>query len=990
MGNYMKTEKNKRNFNKLPLFVAVMGCLYGSPALAQSETATADEAQEEEQKSTGTTTLDKVTVTGSLLRRVEFDSVSPVQVITADTSVAVGMVDTAEFLQKSSVAAGSTQISHQFAQFVVEGGTGVQTVSLRGLGASRTAVLLNGNRAGPAGVRGQVLAFDLNVIPQSIVQRIEIVKDGSSSIYGSDALAGAVNIITRKNIDRPEITIGGRVPFVGGGEVYNVSAANGWEFDNGNIVLAGEYYLHEPLRMRDRRSFRCTEDMVWNQNGDRIDRSDLSILAGTDLAGCNGLIINAVGDAYLGGQRYVPSWDGTTIGLIPGYRPNISTTYNPTNPQIGQASHRQVLNSPLFGGQQLIDKQERLSLFGTSSFSLGSINWDTELLLNRRSTDTHRIRQFFPLIGGVTSPLANYRYTDGSTFAAPVPGGIAQPIMPFYSQQAVEVDYGFIVTGLNGLFASTDTWAWSADLSYSRSEGTYNNLAILKSKTGDIDPALRPWTGGRSPTFDYFQPCALSGECIEDLVAAIGSWEQGNTVYDQLMFQGIVTGDLFTLPAGAVGAAFGVEYRDFSMNDQPSQAERSGDFWGQSSAVPTIGDDTVKELFAEIEVPLLKGVTGFESLTLNMSGRWFDYDSVEGSDNVWRVGLGWQVVPQLRLRATKGTSYRAPGLYELFLGNLSGFASQTSIDPCIRWGESTNDFLRANCAAAGIPQDYAATGGSGSSAEIFTSGGAGFLRPETSNAFTAGVVWTPDFAPFSVALDYFEYDVRDEIRSLTAAQIVAGCYTAEVYPNDFCNMMERNPNSHPTAPNKIEDVYATYVNVNQQKVRGYDLLARYDGDYGFGKLSVEGQVTYMMEDFAQLFSTASASGLAKSDRNGALGRPEFVGNLTTMLTREDWTYSWFMNYVDSTAPIGLSDTFTYNGWANARRDVTAESKLYHSVSVRYNQPDWSLLVGVSNLFDSKPGEVSNGVTTLYGNVPYQVTQYDYYGRSLYARYTYKF
>lgn len=985
----MSHVKNKSNFNKLPLCLAVIGCLYSSAAFAQST----DTGEAKEKEKAETTTLDKVTVTGSLLRRTEFESVSPVQVITADTSIAVGMVDTAEFLQKSSVAAGSTQISHQFSTFVVEGGTGVQTVSLRGLGASRTAVLLNGNRAGPAGVRGQVLAFDLNVIPQSIVQRIEIVKDGSSSIYGSDALAGAVNIITRKNIDRPEITIGGRVPFVGGGEIYNISAANGWNFDNGNIILAGEYFLHEPLRQHDRRFFRCTEDMAWNANGERIDRSDLSILNGTRLEGCNGPIHNAVGDAYLGGQRYVPSWDGTTIGLIPGYRPNVSTNYSATNPQIGQASHRQVLNSPLFDRVQIIDKQERLSLFGSSSFSLGSINWDTEVLFNRRSTDTHRIRQFFPLIGGRTSPLAAYRYVDNPNFAAPVPGGIAQPIMPFDSDQSVEVDYGFIVTGLNGLFSSTDTWAWSADLSYSRSKGTYDTLAILKSKTGDADPALRPWTGGRAPTFDYFQPCALSGACIDDLVAAIGSWERGTTVYDQLMFQGIVTGDLFSLPAGSVGGAFGIEYRDFSMDDQPSQAERSGDFWGQSSAVPTVGSDKVKEVFAEIEVPLIKGVPGIESLSLNMSGRWFDYDSVEKSDSVWRVGLGWQVIPQVRLRATKGTSYRAPGLYELYLGNLSGFQAQTAIDPCIRWGvpESTaTDFVKANCAAAGIPADYAATGGSGSSAEVFTSGGAGFLKPETSNAFTAGIVWTPNFAPLSVALDYFEYDVRDEIRSLTAAGIVGGCYTAEVFPNDFCNMMVRNPNTHPTAPNKVEQIYATYVNVNQQKVRGYDLLARYDGDFAFGKLSVEGQVTYMMEDFAQLFSTASASGLAKSDRNGALGRPELVGNLTTMLTRNDFTYSWFMNYVDSTAPFNVSETFTYNGWAGAQRDITAESKLYHAVSVRYNQPDWNLLVGISNVFDSKPGEISNGITTTYGNVPYQATQYDYYGRSLFARYTYKF
>lgn len=995
-----------KKFNRLPLFVAVLGCLYSASAFSQEQAQPAQEEDQEEvaaQPSQRSTDLERVTVTGSLLRRVEFDSVSPVQVITADTSVAVGMVDTAEFLQKSSVAAGSTQISHQFSGFVVEGGTGVQTVNLRGLGASRTAVLLNGNRPGPAGVRGQVLAFDLNVIPQSIVQRIEIVKDGSSSIYGSDALAGAVNIITRKNIDGPEFTVSGRVPFLGGGEVFNVSGATGWNFDNGNVMLAAEYYIHKPLLAGDRDFLRCGEDLYWNQAGQRIDREDRSIYAGTPYEGCTTVGIHNAVDDGITGLRYVRSWDGTTVGLLPGYRPNIVGSYTASNPQLGQAYHYQELTTPLWDDVQVIDRQERLNLFGSANFSLGNVNWDTEFLFNRRTTDTHRLRQFFPWVGGTTAQLASYRYDDGSDFQAPVPSGIARPLMPFHSDQSVEVDYGYLITGFNGLFGFTDTWAWSADLSYSRSKGTYSNLAILKSLSGDADPALRPWTGGRSPTFDYFQPCALNGDCIDDLVAAVGRWQTGNTTYDQMMFKGVVTGELFTLPAGPVGAAFGVEYRDFSIDDVPSEAEQSGDFWGQSSAVQTKGDDKVKEFVAEIEVPLLKGVPAFEALNLNVSGRWFDYDSVGDSDYVWRAGLSWQIIPQLRVRATKGTSYRAPGLYELYLGNLSGFASQSSVDPCLRWEESSNDFLRANCAAAGIPGDYNATGGSGASAEVFQGGGAGFLRPETSNAKTAGIIWTPNFAPISLAVDYFEYEVRDQISSLGAGTILQGCYLAESYPNQFCDMFIRNPNNHPTAPNKIEEVYATYVNINKQKIRGYDLLARYDGDYSFGKLTIEAQATYVKEDFSQTFSTAAASGFTTSDRLGTIGRPQLVGNITTMLTRNDFTYTWFMNFVDSTQPLNLSETFTaYQtaapncgtaaqcGWPNAIRDIKADSRLYHTASIRYSQPKWSLLVGVQNLFDAKPPSISNIGQTRYGNIPAFATQYDWYGRSLFARYNYKF
>lgn len=955
----MREINSKRSiFKKLPLFVAVAACLYGPAAMAQ-ETDESEEATA--QTNARATELEKITVTGSLLRRVEYDTTSPVQVITADTNVAVGQVDTAEFLQKSSVAAGSTQISHQFAGFVVEGGTGTQSVDLRGLGANRSLVLLNGHRPGPAGTRGQVGAFDLNVVPSSILQRVEIVKDGSSSIYGSDAVAGVVNLITRKNIDAPEITASMRVPFAGGGEVWSISGANGWNFDNGSIVVAGEYYLHEPLRFGDRRFLRCAEDLVWDQNGNRIDREDRSINAGTRLEGCtNNGIINGFDD-YFTGVRYVPSRDGSTIGTtLPGYVPNIVTNYA-NSPRAG---HMQVLQSELWDDVQLIDKQERYNIFASSSFSFGNVNWDTELLLNRRTTDTHRMRQFFPVVEG------------------PVPSGYAMPIMPYPSDQSIEVDYIYVNTGLDGLFSFTDTWAWQADLSYSRSDGDYSVGAISTALTGDLTRA-----NSGEARIDYFQPCILSGECMDDLVAAVGKWHTGNTVYDQLVFNAVVTGELFNLPAGAVGAAIGVEYRDFSIHDQPSEMELSGDLWGQSSAQVTKGDDKVKEIFAELEVPLLKGVPGFESLMWNVSGRWFDYDSVGESDKVWKTGLSWQIVPSVRLRATKGTSYRAPGLYELYLGNLSGFLAQSQIDPCIRWGESSNDYLRTNCAAVGIPEDYTAAGSS--SAEIFQGGGAGFLTPERSTARTAGIVWTPTFAPLSVALDYFEYDVRDQISTLSAANIVQGCYGSPTFPNAFCNNLIRNPATGPQA-HMITDVFATYININKQKTRGYDLLARYDNDFAWGKLEVEASFTYTTENFYLLFDSAEESGQTRDDLTGYIGYPELVGNLRAGLTRGDFTYTWFMDYVGETSNFDLDPTFTYQGFEGAQRDIWAEERLYHSVSLRYNQPKWSMLVGIRNVFNDEPPTVSTGVATRYGNIPAFATQYDLYGRTLFARFNYKF
>lgn len=964
-------------FRKLPLCIAMLGCLYGGSALAQVAPTTPP--GEEEEKKEDVKDLEKITVTGSLLKRLEYDTTSPVQVLTADVSADIGQVNTAEFLQQSSVAAGSTQITNQFAGFVIEGGTGVQTINLRGLGAGRTAVLLNGQRPGPAGTRGQVLAFDLNVIPQSILQRAEIVKDGSSSIYGSDAVAGVVNLITRKNFDGWEFGINGRVPQQGGAETVSISLANGWNFGNGNIAAAAEYYIQEPLRFGDRDYLKCAQDLFTDANGNSIDRQDRSIRG--DNPRCVHLL-NAVFDDLVPFRRYVPSTDGTTVGLVPGFRPSTNINFGPGN--TGQASTNEISNFDQFGEQFLIDRQERFSVFATSDFSFGDVNWHTEFLYNNRQTTTNRFRQFFPTTGGTTAVIPSFRYTDGSTFRTPTPSGIGRPILLFPSKQDVKIDYYYVRTGLDGLFASTDTWSWAANASYTRSDGEYNNLAILNSLSGDIQ---QPLAGRRAPLVNYYDPSFLNGSRIDELVATVGRWVKGSTVYDQALFNGVVTGEVFELPAGPIGAALGAEYRRFSIDDQPSADEAAGNFWGQSSAVQTKGTDSVKEIFAEVEVPLLKGLPLVESLSLNMSARAFDYDSVDDSDHVWKLGLSWQVIPSVRLRATKGTSYRAPALYELFLGDLSGFVSQLAIDPCINFGDSTNERIRNNCAAAGIPPNF---GGGASSARVITQGGAGNLRPETSDAFTAGIVLTPTVWPISVALDYFDYQVNDEIAQLGSGAILGGCYNAEVFPNNFCNLFIRNPNNHPTNPNAIVDVFQQYVNVNRQKVRGYDLLTRFDKDYAFGKLEIEGQATYVKEDFSEFFSSAAASGFGTNNRNGAIGRPKLAANLRTQLKRGDFAYTWFMNYVDQTQSLTLDPTTTYFGFQGAQRDIIAEDRLYHTVSVRYSQPKWSLLFGVQNLLDDEPPTVSAGVVTRYGNVPAFATQYDLLGRSFFSRLDIKF
>ena len=941
---------------RLPLTLAVLACLQAAPALAQ-DTAPASE------KPKATTDLDKVTVTGSLIRRADYETTSPVFTIETETNAAQGQVNVGEFLQRSAIGAAETQITHQFGGFVVDGGTGVQTFSLRGLGANRTLVLLDGQRPGPAGTRGAVGAFDLNVIPTAILQRAEIVKDGSSSIYGSDAVAGVVNLITKKNFDRPELTFISRIPQHGGGEVFSASLANGWNFDNGSIVAAAEWYRHNELTRADRDFLNCSEDLIKDADGNRIDREDRSINAGTSLANCNNMLHNVIDDYFLG-TRYVPSADGSTIGPFPGYRPRQNTTYA-NSPK---ASYQDPLNFAGWGQSHIINKQERKSAYAAADFGFDSFNWKAQFLYNRRETEDFAWRQFFPVVEGPAGGDVEY----------------GMPVIPFKSATAVKVDYFYLSNRFDGLFAGTDSWGWQVNANYSHSSGTYNTLGINKAITGDLtlDGA------GDVPAANYFDPGYLNGSKVDELVSILGVWDKGKTTYNQGTINAIFSGELFELPAGAVGAAFGLEYRQYKIDDQPGSYSRNSQLWGSSSANVTKGDDKVKEGFVELEIPLLKGVPGFESLTANASGRIFEYDTVDGSDNVWKLGLNWQIIPALRLRGTIGTSFRAPGLYELYLGNQSGFLGQASIDPCIRWGESSNDQLRANCAAVGIPDDYSAAGNS--TATVYTSGGAGQLKPETSKAKSAGLVFTPSFANLNVALDYFDYQVNGQIASLGARDIVGGCYGAAVFPNNFCNLMVRNPANAPAQANMITEVYAQYVNINKQRVRGWDMTVNWDHEFAWGKFGVETQVTYTKEDTVQLFDSDQASGLSNSNQLGYVGRPEIVANLGLTLKRGDWTYNWLTQYIDETQNLDLAERFTYQGRPDSYRDITADARFYHTASVTYDQADWQILVGVANVFDAKPPLMSTGSATRYGNIPAFATQYDLYGRTPYVRLKYKF
>lgn len=948
-----------------------------------SEAPAADEARQE-----------KIVVTGSLIARDQFSSSSPIQVITAEVATLEGLVDTAAILQGSSIAAGSTQLNNTFQNYVTNGGVGAQTVDLRGCGDTRTLVLVDGKRPGPSGTRGSIAALDLNVVPQSIIQRVEILKDGASTIYGSDAVCGVVNIITRSSVDKLELNARISQPFESGGEQYSVSGA--WGFDLGdyaNFTFSAEYRLDEEMDTSQREYLDCKRPYVRDPaTGRLIDRLNYSATATDPTRNCSTLYHNTVIDLFTG-QRLVPSPTGSTVGtgagvVIPGYRPRVGTGTDPD----GNLYFEDILDSPLFDNTDFFPRNENLSFFATADVDLGGIDWGTEFLYSKRKTDVEGWRQFFPVVGSAINPAGNnpnYGYIADPTYSNSV-NSLVQAVMPFPTETSIEIDYYYLSSSLSGGYGAgfLDGWSWKVDGSYSRGEGSYAGNLIRTSLSGDwnYDGVSDTNNDGipdavNVPSIDFLSPDILSGARVQDLVNAIGAYQVGNTVYEQTTFTAVTSGEAFQLPAGRVGLGFGVEYREFSIDDQPGVYTQLGDVWGSSTAGPTAGSNSVTEVFAEINVPLLKGAPLAEDVELSASIRGFDYER-GGSDSIYKAGLNWQINPILRARTSYGTSYRAPALFELFLEDQTGFVSQTALDPCVNWGDSTNETLRANCALAGIPANYSAAGSS--SALVVTSGGGDLLKSETGDTFTVGLILTPTAVDLSIAFDYYEIEINDQIASLSGAQIVGGCYASAVYPNDFCSLFERNSSTHPTAPFKVDNVQARILNVDSQSQRGLDMEVRYQHEFNFGSLTLDGSVNWAFERYINVFGSDFVSGVTDDDFNSTLGYPNVVGDFSARLDRGDWTFSWFTDYVgrqdaNRSFTNNMNLPQNYNGRQGLYK-VYTEATWYHGASVRWKGDTWTVAAGVNNIFDEHPPAVSDAISSTVGNTTVLATGYDLRGR----------
>lgn len=943
------------------------------PSMAQDAAATSEEAVADDTA--------EIVVTGSRIRKSEFNADSPVQIITSERSAMAGMIDAAKILQSSSIANGSGQINNTFTGYVVDGGDGINTLSLRGLGAQRSLILINGRRMPPAGVSGTVGPVDLNFIPQSMVARYEILKDGASSIYGSDAVAGVVNIITEKNFDGFRIEASAIKSEKEGGDSWTTSAKWGKTFDKGSLLISGEVYEQTKLTFADREGLACPQFLRYSTTtGERVDRIDprTGEYKCYNTAGVWGgaIIDNITGDYYFHsrGLNQVGPLDGYTL-----YDGTPATVvWEQDNPE---AALTQTAISPV----------KRMSIFAQGTYRPDWANgaeFYTEIMLGKRESSQVNWGQLFPYYSSnaAVNPLPNtlpdfindyYGFGPGQPYAQPI------AIHQFESSQ--DVRFSRTLGGVRGTFGN---WSWDSYLSYSESDGRYDDEVTYADRinwgTGFDQNAFVeiPVCGTGAPAgcvpLNLFTDKAMTtGELSQAELDYYFTVDHGRTKYSQTTAEATITGDLFQLPAGALGGAFGISFREDKINDTPGELSLSGNSYNRSSAGITKGTDTLSEVYGELEIPVLAGKPFFEDLTLSVSGRYSDYKSV-GSATTYKVGFNWAIDNRFRVRGTAGTSFRAPALYELFLNDQTGFLGQTSVDPCINYGQigadgeySTNKTIRDNCAADGIPDDYT---GLGSSAQITTGGGLD-LSPETSYATTLGFVITPPDTGFKMAIDFWKIKISDQITSNGAASVGA-CYGSVEFRTQpgFCDKFVRDLDPDSTRYLQILSIDGSYRNIPTESTAGIDYTVNYEKEFNFGTLTSDARFSWY-----SYYKSQSYPGATVIDYTGLIGQPEWVGDIQTRFTHKDWTIAHTFNYTGASSNLGfygeiggnLAGTYTYI--ASIPPFVT------HDLSVRYRGKQFEVIAGINNILDEYAPEIGAGLYSgsagRLGNYPFSSQYY---------------
>jgi iron complex outermembrane recepter protein len=932
------------------LAVALLGCLAPQALLAQEPASSA-----------AMLAPVNVTVTGSRIRGIDVETAQPVFTMDRAAIRATGLTSLGDIVARMPSAA-TPEVTPQDT-LSSSNDAGGRYVNLRNLGAVRTLVLVNGRRW-TTSLGGLT---DLSTIPLAIVERIEVLKDGASSIYGSDAIGGVVNIITTDRFEGASADVLYGVNGKGDGAQKNGTFTWGRSTERSSLILGASYEDADTLR-DDKRA------LTGSAYGPRHP------LDGYAMGPYGGVVDPATGN------RYVINHGATDTANLANYHPydvdSVADKYNTSRDMSFRA------------GSKLRD------LFATGRYNLTD---DITLrgMANYGVRDTRSQASGYPLRSD--TGRADGLFIDPANAYNPFPGDstsffrrtVELPRMDWAKSKAFHAD-----AGLEGTFQWLDhAWNWDVTYAYSEdraSRTTSGNINLVNARK-----ALGPTT-----TIDGQVACASAADraagCVPwNILAGPGAtpdavWRyvaSTTTAHETTRTNDIVanlTGGLADLPAGTLRVAGGIEHRREDGRYVPDPSDSAG-LTTQLASDPTNGGYAVNEAYLEFDVPLLADAPLAQELAVNASSRYSHYTAFGGRTNN-KYSFRWKPFDDLLLRGTYAEGFRAPTVADLYAGSAESFES--FLDPCdSAFGAAASDAgVRARCGAAGVPANYrqvdqsgaqitSNTGGQNPSA--FRTGANPRLKPESSITRTAGLVYSPTYLDgLDMTLDYYKVDIRDVITPILAGDILNFCYVR----NDptYCGRFTRAPDGGITALDE------TLVNLGSLSTEGYDLGMHYRFPATrFGEFALASDSTYL-KDYTQRSSASAEPRQLAGYMNGVQGLYRVRSNLTLDWSWQRFGATWTVRYYSGLKDSCWSATQECNqpdalnvisgGQGISRKGGVA----FNDLQFRWATPwNGSVRVGVNNVFARKGPFYYNVSSAGGGSPPYNpafdIDRYFYIG-----------
>jgi len=821
--------------------LALTASLAANTAFAQEATA-----PQEEQAASGET-LGEVTVTGTRIVRDGYEAPTPVSVLGADQLAAMGTTTIADSVNRLPAFAGSVS-PRSISSNIGTGTAGVNALNLRGLGANRTLVLLDGKRivGSSLGTGGNASAVDTNAMPSGLIERVEVVTGGASAVYGSDALAGVVNFVLDKKYTGIKGSVEGGITQAGDGDNYKLSLTTGTPFADGrgHLLFSGEYTDDEGVIGNNRSWADRSIQLMNNPNFNRNVGGQPQLLI-VDNAG----VANGTRGGLILGCPLTPGGASSSACVLRGTE--FVQGGEPINFNFGD-----LVSGPTMRGgdweRSRVDRTTSLALPLTRRNAFGRASYDITdnvtgfVELQYSHTKSHNV-QVVPNLnnGGVIIKSGN-PFIPASVQARMTALNIQQfelgtfnGDLPFLQGINIrELKRG--VTGLEGNFElGGDTWNW--DTYYTHSEQDIDSITpgnrINARYNAAVDAVISPVTGrvvcsNGDPTCIPYNAMGLGVNSSAAINYVTGTG-RSNTLLKQDVVAASMSGEPFNTWAGPLSIAFGAEHRRESVSGSASALDEANSFFAGNYHA-TSGKYDVTEGFVETVIPLLKNVPFAETLDFNGAVRYTDY-STSGQVTTWKAGTTWQPIEDIRFRFTRSRDIRAPNLGELFNAGQSGTGN--NVDPFL----NQSYFMLSR-----------------------TSGNIN-LKPEEADTTGIGFVLAPRFLPgFTMSVDYYKIEVEGAIASASTTNILNQCFAGNQL---FCSFISRGTDG------KVSLIAIQPANILGQEASGVDVDASYSIPLPVGELRLRALASFVdtLETQDLVLGTVDGRGVNSADGGIGLG-----------------------------------------------------------------------------------------------------------------------